>query len=87
MLWPPQRAQFYQSVSLVSLDWTGEGGVIAIGDHCGLSQSTYEEVSANSNGPVSDVRKVAIETLFFMLKAIMKNYSWLHLYLLFNRAC
>ena len=35
---------------LTALDWTGEGGVI--GDHCGFSQSTYKEVSAN--GPVSD---------------------------------
>ena len=61
MLWPPQRAQLSQLVSLVSLDWTGEGGVI--GNHCGLIQSTYEELSAN--GPVSDFIKVAIITLTF----------------------
>ena len=38
------------------LDWTGKGGVVD--DHSGLSQSKYEEVSAN--GPVSDFTKVAI---------------------------
>ena len=58
---PPQRAQLCQSVSLVSLDWTGE--VRVMGDHCGLSQSTYKEVLAN--GPVSDFRNVAIRTLTF----------------------
>ena len=57
----PQRLQLCQPVSLVSLDWTGKGGVI--GDHCGLSQSTYEEVSANR--PVSDFRKVAFITFTF----------------------
>ena len=41
---------------LTALDWTGEGGVI--GDHCGFSQSTYKEQSAN--GPVSDFWKVVI---------------------------
>ena len=48
---PPPPPQLCQSVRLVALDWTGEGRVI--GDHCGLSQSTYKEVSAN--GPVSDL--------------------------------
>ena len=67
MLWLPQRAQLCESVSLVSLDWPGEGGVM--GDHCGLSQSTYMEVSAN--GPISDSRKVAIGTLFLLIKGIM----------------
>ena len=47
--------------ALPSLDWTGQSGVI--GDHCGLGQSTYEEVSAH--GPVSDFRKVSIRTLTF----------------------
>ena len=61
MLLPLQGAQ--QSVSLVSLDWTGEHGVI--GDHCRLSQSTYEEVSVN--GPVSDFRKIRNEKTYFFI--------------------
>ena len=51
-------------VSQPSLDWTGQSGVI--GDHCGLSQSTYKEVSANR--PVSEIRKVSIIKLIFVDK-------------------
>ena len=71
MLWHSQRAQLCQSVSLFSLDWTGKSRVK--GDHYGLSQSTYEEVSAN--GPVSDFRKVTLIPLTVLfIKSIMKNY-------------
>ena len=61
MFWLPQRVKLCQTVSLVSFNWVGEGGVI--GDDCGLSKSTYKEVSAN--GQVSDFRIVAIRTLTF----------------------
>ena len=33
-----------QSVTLPSLDWTGQTGVM--GDHCRLDQSRYKDVSA-----------------------------------------
>ena len=60
----PHDGAICQSVSLPSLDWTGQTRVI--GNQCGLGQSTYKEVSAN--GPVSDFRKVSIRTLTFIDK-------------------
>ena len=48
--------------AFTGLDWPKRG----LGDHCGLSQSTYKEVSAN--GPVSEIRKVSITTLIVVDK-------------------
>ena len=71
-------AQLCPLVSLVSLDWTGKGGVI--GDHCGLDKSTYKEVSAN--GPVSDLKKKQqLEHLFLLRNTIMKNVFLVTLFL------
>ena len=63
VLWPPESLHLCQSVSRVTPDWTGKGGVIDY--HWGLSQSTYKEVSAH--GPVSDFIKL-------LIKAIMKKF-------------
>ena len=71
------------AVSLVSLDWTDKGGVM--GNHCRLRHTTYMEVSAS--GLLSDFRNLAIKPLIFIDKGHHENYPWLHLYLLFNKAC
>ena len=57
---------------LIVTSWlgSGEGGVI--GDHCGLGQSTYEEVSGN--GPVSVFKKQQLEHLRFIDKDYHEKY-------------
>ena len=51
---------------LTGLDWRKWG----IGNHCGLSQSIYEKVSAY---PVSDFRKLHFEHILFIDKGYHEN--------------